>query len=282
MKKTFDIKRFILINIGIVMLGSGLYFFLIPSNLAVGGITGFATVINAIFPQVPVGIVMFISNIFLLFLAFIILDKEFAGYTIYVSLALSVYVYLLGVLFTMTGPLVDDIILNILYGVSIQGIGMAIILNQGTSSGGTDIIAKILEKYTGFSIGNSLILADLLVVLFSIPVFGLYTGMYAFWAMILNSTVIDRFITGINRRIKLVIISEKEEEIKSFIIEELNRGVTILYGAGGFSNEDKRVINTLVSRREYMKIRQYVKEVDPRAFIWVNFVHEVLGEGFSY
>lgn len=282
MKKTFDIKRFILINIGIVMLGSGLYFFLIPSNLAVGGISGFATVVNAIFPQVPVGILMFISNIFLLLLAFIILDKEFAGYTIYVSLALSVYVYLLGVLFTMTGPLVDDIILNILYGVSIQGIGMAIILNQGTSSGGTDIIAKILEKYTGFSIGNSLILADLLVVLSSIPVFGLYTGMYAFWAMILNSTVIDRFITGVNRRIKLVIISEKEEEIKSFIIEELNRGVTILYGAGGFSDKDKRVINTLVSRREYMRIRQYVREVDPKAFIWVNFVHEVLGEGFSY
>lgn len=281
-EKRFDIKRFILINIGIIMLGSGLHFFLVPSNLAVGGVTGFATVVNAILPQVPVGIIMFISNLALFILGFIMLEREFVGYTIYTSLVLSGYVYILEVVLPVTGPLVDDIILNIIYGIGIQGIGMAIILNQGTSSGGTDIIAKIVNKYTGFSIGNSLIIADALVVGSSIPVFGLYTGMYAFIGMLLNSTIIDRFIAGVNTKIKLVIISEKEAMISKFIIEELDRGVTLLYGAGGFSNEEKRVINSLVSRREYMRIKEYVKSVDPKAFIWVNFAHEVVGEGFSY
>ena len=143
-------------------------------------------------------------------------------------------------------------------------------------------MAKIVNKYTGFSIGNSLLIADVLVVLSSIPVFGIYTGMYAFIGMFLNSAIIDKFIAGFNTRLKIVIISEKEKEISNFIIQELDRGVTLLYGAGGFSNNDKRVINTLVSRREYMKIKEFVKEIDPKAFIWVNFVHEVLGEGFSY
>lgn len=282
MKKKFDIKRFILINIGIVILAIGLYFFLIPADLAVGGITGLAMVLNRITPLLPIGVIMFITNIILFVVAFIILGKEFVGYTIYSSLLLSGIISVLEIVSPLKGPFVDDIILNLVYGIVIQAIGMAIILNQGTSTGGTDIIAKIINKYTGFPMGQSLLLSDILIVVSSIFVFGLYIGMYALMGMFISSAVIDKFIAGFNTRIKVAIISEKEREISSYINHEVKRGVTLLYGAGGFSNSDKRIINTVVSRREYMKIKNHVKEIDPKAFIWVSFVNEVLGEGFSY
>lgn len=281
MKKSFNIKRFLLINLGIIILASGLHFFLIPSNLAVGGLTGFSMVVNYIVPIIPIGIIMFIANIFLFILAYIVIGKEFMGYTIYSSLVLSGIIYLLGIVAPINAPIVDDIILNLIYGIGIQGIGMAIVLNQGTSTGGTDIIAKIINKYTGLAIGRSLLLADIVIVASSIPAFGIYIGLYAFIGMFLNSVIIDKFIAGFNTRIKLAIISDKEREISAYVTHEIQRGVTLLYGAGGFSNSEKRVINTVVSRREYMRIKNHVKKIDPRAFIWVSFVNEVFGEGFS-
>lgn len=282
MKKKFDIKRFILINIGIIILASGMHFFLIPNNLAVGGVTGLAMVINNLIPRLPIGVIMFIANIFLFVIAFIVLGKEFVGYTIYASLVLSGVIYVFEMFLPLNQPIVDDIILNLVYGIIIQGIGMAIILNQRTSTGGTDIIAKIINKYTGFPIGQSLLLSDVLIVASSLFVFGVYIGLYAFIGMFLNSLIIDKFIAGFNTRIKIAIISEREKEISAYITREISRGVTLLYGAGGFSNSEKRIINTVVSRREYMRIKNRVKEIDPNAFIWVSFVNEVLGEGFSY
>ncbi len=282
MEKKHKIKRFLLINIGVLILAAGLYFFLIPANLAVGGVTGFSMVVNKLVPIFRVGTIMFVSNILLLILAFIFLGKEFTGYTIYASLLLSGIIFVLDILFPMEAPIVDDIILNLVYGIVIQAIGLAIVLNQGTSTGGTDIIAKIINKYTHLPMGNSLLIADILIVASSLMVFGVYIGLYAFIGMFLNSMIIDKFIAGFNTRIKVVIISEREREISSYINHEINRGVTLLYGAGGFSNSDKRIINTVVSRREYLRIKNHVKELDPKAFIWVSFVSEVLGEGFSY
>lgn len=281
-KGKLAIQRFLLINIGTIILAIGLYFFLIPADLAVGGVTGLAMVINKAFPIFRVGTMMFISNAILLILAFMILGKEFTGYTIYTSLVLSGLIDILDIMIPLQGPPVDDIILNLVFGIGIQGIGMAIILNKGTSTGGTDISAKIINKYTHFPIGISLLISDVLIVIASIFVFGLEKGLYAFMGITLNSLIIDKFIAGFNTRIKVMIISDKEKEISDYIINEVNRGVTFLYGAGGFSNTDKRIINTVVSRREYMKIKNHVRETDPHAFIWINFVNEVLGEGFSH
>ncbi len=282
MDKKFDFKRFLLINMGTMILAAGLYMFLIPAELAVGGVTGLAMVVNNVLPALSVGVIMFIANIILFILAFIILGKEFTGYTIYTSLVLSAIISVLDIIAPLNGPIVDDIALNLTYGIGIQAIGMAIILNQGTSTGGTDIVAKIINKYTDIPIGRSLLSADILIVISSIFVFGVELGLYAFIGIILNSLIIDKFIAGFNNRIKVVIISEREREISSYINKEIKRGVTLLYGAGGFSNTDKRIINTVVTRKEYLRIKKHVREIDPKAFIWINFVNEVLGEGFSY
>lgn len=281
MKGKFNFKSFAIMNFGVLIISLGLYFFLIPANLAVGGVTGFSIVVNKLFPIMPVGVIMIICNIVLFILAFAVIGPEFGGLTIYNSLLLSGLIYLFEIVFPMSKPFADDILINLIYGILIQGIGMAIIFNEDTSTGGTDIIAKIINKFTQIDIGKSLFIVDFLITLAAAFVFGLNLGLYAFLGALFNSAVIDRVIAGFNTRIKVAIISEKESEINRFITEEIKRGVTLLYGAGGFSNSDKRIINTVVSRREYMIIKNKIKEIDPKAFIWVSFVNEVLGEGFT-
>ncbi|MEW8973819.1 MAG: YitT family protein [Tissierellaceae bacterium] len=281
MKGKFNFRSFAIMNFGVLIISLGLYFFLIPANLAVGGVTGFSIVVNKLFPTMPVGVIMIICNIVLFILAFAVIGPEFGGLTIYNSLLLSGLIYLFEIVFPMSKPFADDILINLIYGILIQGIGMAIIFNEDTSTGGTDIIAKIINKFTQIDIGKSLFIVDFLITLAAAFVFGLNLGLYAFLGALFNSAVIDRVIAGFNTRIKIAIISDKEDEIKKFVTEEIKRGVTLLYGAGGFSNSDKRIINTVVSRREYMIIKNKIKEIDPRAFIWVSFVNEVLGEGFT-
>lgn len=282
MEKKFDIKSFLIINLGVIILALGLHIFLIPADLAAGGVTGIALVLNYIVPKIPVGIIMLISNVVLFILAFAIIGPGFGGYTIYTSLALSALIYIFELVIPINTPIIDDLMLNLIYGILIQGIGMAMILNEGTSSGGTDIIAKIINKFTNLEIGKSLFLADALIALSAAFIFGLELGLYALFGILINSFVIDSVIAGFNTKIEVAIISNKEKEVSKFITNELKRGVTLLYGVGGFSNSEKRIINTVVSRREYIKIKNHLKEIDPNAFIWVSFVHEVLGEGFSY
>lgn len=282
MKKKFDIKRFLIINFGTIILAFGVYYFLVPANLVVGGVSGLAMVLNHIIPSIPIGIFMLIFNVILFVLAFVVIGKEFGGYTIYTSLALSAIVSVLEIVSPMDGPLVDDMMLNLIFGILIHGAGMAMIFNQNTSTGGTDIVAKIISIFTHLEIGKSLLLSDFLIVLSGAAVFGVELGLYALLGSIINTVVIDKVIAGFGTRIKVSIISEKEKEITKFITTELVRGVTLFHGSSGFSNKDKKIINTIVSRKEYIKIKNKVKEIDPDAFVWMNFVNEVLGEGFTH
>lgn len=262
------------------MLSIGLCFFLMPSNLAIGGVSGFAMVLNRFFPILPVGAIMFVVNIILFILAFIIIGKEFGGYTIYASLCLSGIVYFLEILLPVREPIVDDILLNLIYGIIISGIGMGIIFYQNASTGGTDIIAKIINKFTHIDIGKSLLASDFLITVMAGFAFGPKMGMYALIGIIINSLVIDNIIAGFNTKINMMIISERYEEINRFILTEMDRGTTLYYAEGGHSRNRKMIVNTIVSKREYIRIKNFVKALDDRAFISLNFVSEVFGEGF--
>lgn len=276
----FNWKRFIKINFGIIILVAGLYFFLMPSNLAVGGVSGFAMVMNKFFPILPVGGIMLILNIILFILAFLIIGKEFGGYTIYASLAISGSIYVLEKIIPMNTPFVDDLLLNLVYGILICGVGMAIIFYQNASTGGTDILAKIINKFTHIDIGKSLLVSDFVITLLAGLAFGPKLGMYALMGIIINSLVIDNIIAGFNTKLNMMIISEKHEEINKFILEEIGRGTTLYHAQGGHSRKEKMIVNSIVSKREYIRIKKYVKALDTRAFVSLNFVSEVLGEGF--
>ena len=282
MKSKVNRKSFLIINLGLLITSLAMHFFLIPSNLAAGGVTGLGIIINNIFPMIPVGLIMIVFNIALFTLAFFVLGREFGGLTVYNSLLLSTLIYIFELLMPVSGPLIENLLVNLVYGVLISGAGMAIIFNQNASTGGTDIIAMIISKFTHLDIGKSLLIADSIVAIGAITVLGIEVGLYSLLGILVNTTLIDKIIAGFNTKYQVAIISDKEEIINKFITEEMVRGVTLLYGAGGFSRSEKRVIHTVVPRSEYLIIRNKVMEVDPKAFIWVNLVNEVHGEGYTY
>lgn len=277
-----NLKRLVIITLGLIIMAIGLHFFLFPANLASGGLSGFALLLNAVFPWISIGIIMLIGNVLLFVLAFLLIGPEFGGSTIYSSLMLSAIIGLLEKFVPVHGPLVDDILLNLFFGTLIPAIGMGIIFHQNSSTGGTDILAKILSKKTTLDIGKALMVVDFFIVLGAISIFGLRLGLYAMLGVIINAFVIDYVITGFHSRIYITIISREWAQINRYVIDEIDRGTTIYHAEGGWESDPKKVIHTITSKREYLDIRKFVKTVDPDAFVSIHFEHEVFGEGFHH
>ncbi|TFZ39697.1 YitT family protein [Soehngenia longivitae] len=278
----FNLKRFVYINIGLLIMTVGLYFFLMPSNLAVGGATGLAMILNYLIPSIPMGIILAALNVILFIVAFVAIGKDFGGYTIYSSFAFSAMIAIFEYIIPMKAPFTDDLFINLIFGILISGVGMGIVFNEDASTGGTDIIAKIINKYTGVAMGKSLLISDFLIVIFASFVYGARLGMYALLGIVINSFVIDKIISGFNVKMNMMIISKELDSINDFILNEIGRGTTIYIAMGGYSKEEKRIINTIVSRDEYVRIRDYIRSVDNKAFISVSHITEVEGEGFTY
>lgn len=192
--------KFIWINIGLIIMSIGLYFFLIPANLAVGGVAGLAMVIKHYCPVINLGILMWCFNIVLFVTAFFAIGKDFGKNSIYGSFALSGIIGVLEWLLPLKGPLGDDIFINLVFGILIQGIGMGIVFYCNASTGGTDIVAKIIHRYTDIPIGKALFLSDALITLAAGMAFGLTLGLYALLGILMNALIIDRVIEQMQDR----------------------------------------------------------------------------------
>lgn len=276
-----SLKDYIIITIGVLLVASGLYFFMMQNNIAAGGISGLAMVLNHYIPWLPVGGMMFIIDGVLFVVAFLVIGPDFGGRTIYSSLLLSSTTFLLEKFVPMKESLTGDMFMEMIFGIIISAIGLAVIFNKNASTGGTDIIAKILNKYFQVNMGKGVLMADLVVVTMAMAAFGLRQGLYALFAVILNGMVIDRAIEGLNSCKQVKIISDKYLVIESFILEDLGRGATVYNATGSFSQNEIKVLETIVSTKEFIRIKNYIKEIDPNAFVMVADVHETLGEGFK-
>lgn len=275
------IKGQILLNLGIILVVMGMYLFLMPNKLAIGGANGLAIVINKLLlPGVPVGIIMVIINVILFITAFSVIGKGFGIKTIYASFAVSLLIFLLERFVPITSPFTDDLLLEMISGIVISGIGMGMVFNQNASTGGTDISAKILNKFFHLDLGKGVFVSDMAVTVLAGFAFGLKLSMYAALGVLINAFIIDYIIEGFNLRKEVTIISSKFEEIKKYIIEDLERGFTIYYGEGGYSGEKRLIIVVIISRREFVKFRAFVNEIDPVAFLTIKNTHEVYGDGF--
>jgi uncharacterized membrane-anchored protein YitT (DUF2179 family) len=275
------IKEYMFITMGIIMVAIGTYYFLAAENLAAGGISGLAMVVNHYFSFISIGLFMLCVDIILFVIAFLLIGPSFGAKTIYASLGLSGIIWVLESTFPINGSITGDTFLSLIYGVLIAGIGMGIVFNQNASTGGTDIIAKIINKFSHIDIGKAMIMADIVVVILAALTFGIRIGMYALLGVIMNGVVIDSFINGLSMRKQVTIISAKGDEIKKFIMDELERGVTIYDAKGAYTGEEKEVLTTIMSRKEFIKLKGFIKKTDIRAFVTVSNVHEVLGEGFK-
>lgn len=274
-------REWALIHGGAFLVAAGIVYFLVPNNLAAGGVSGLAIVLGAFWPQLPVGFMMLGMNMVLFVAGFALIGREFGAKTVYTSFLVSGLTWFLEGFFPISGPLTDDILVQLVFGVLCSAAGMAVVFNQNASTGGTDITAKILNKFFHIDLGKGVLLSDFLIVAGAVAVFGPRVGMYALLGVIMNGILVDWFILGMKVHKYVMIISRESEKISAFILDELESGATIYEARGAYTGEPKEVISTIVNRRKFIRLRNFIRDIDPDAFISVQSIHEVLGEGFS-
>ncbi len=274
------IKDTLFIALGSFIVALGVYYFMVPENLATGGISGLSIVLHS-YLLLPISITNFILNTVLLIVSFFFLGKEFGGKTIVSVSFMSLSMYLMELFLPATKPVTDEVLLNLMCGIVISAIGLSIVFNHNASTGGTDIIAKILNKYFNMDMGKGLMAADIIVVILAFFTYGIQTGIIGAFGWFLNGIVVNYFIDGFSVKNEVVIITRKPEVIKNYIFEKLDRGVTIYKAQGGYTNEEKDIIVTILARREYYILKNMLKRLDEESFVIVRTVQEVYGFGFS-
>ncbi len=281
-------KTFLYMNLGILLLAVGIYFFKAPRGFATGGVSGIAIILSNIFPEMPMGLFILVINVFLLILGVIILGKECGGLTIYCSLAYSLITAVFEKLFPNLEPLTDYPLLELVYAVLLSGIGAAILFKCKASSGGTDIIALILKKYTQMNVGISLLCVDFFIAAATFIDwkadgsigFDAQTGMFTMLGLFAKVFVVDDIIDSINLCKAFTIITTKPDEINQYIMRDIRHGVTTYPAKGAYTGADKTVIVTVCRRSEAIKLRRFVLSVDPEAFIIITKTSEIMGKGF--
>lgn len=273
------IKEYLLTTIGVALTAIALEYFFFPCDIAAGGVSGIGLVVNKV-SGLDTSIVVLVLNILLFILAFIVLGKSFGAKSIYATVMLSVFMWIIEKILK-PGILTENMFLASVFGSILLGIGAAIVFHQGASTGGTSIIAAIISKFTPIGIGISVLLTDSFVCLLAISVFGVDKGLFGFFSVILIGLIIDKFIDGFNTCKQVFIITSKEKEIVNHIIKNIDRGCTVLNGNGGYTGSDVKIIYTVLNSNQFIALKKHVKEIDPAAFLTVNDSTEVLGEGFK-
>ena len=273
------IKEYLLTTIGVALTAIALEYFFFPCDIAAGGVSGIGLVVNKV-SGLDTSIVDLVLNILLFILAFIVLGKSFGAKSIYATVMLSVFMWIIEKILK-PGILTENMFLASVFGSILLGMGAAIVFHQGASTGGTSIIAAIISKFTPIGIGISVLLTDSFVCLLAISVFGVDKGLFGFFSVILIGLIIDKFIDGFNTCKQVFIITSKEKEIVNHIIKNIDRGCTVLNGNGGYTGSDVKIIYTVLNSNQFIALKKHVKEIDPAAFLTVNDSTEVLGEGFK-
>ena len=280
MKKIIpSLKEYFLITASTLMIVAGVYFFKFPNNFTFGGVTGLSVVLSDIFPFSP-GTVNFAISMLLMILGFLFLGRKFGIKTVYSSALLSVGLSVMERIYPMEQPLTDEPMLELVFAIILPAFGSAILFNIGASSGGTDIIAAIVKKYSGADIGKALFLSDVLITLSSCFVFDIKTTLFSFLGLIAKSLVIDGVIENINLCKYFNVVCSNPAPICDFIIHKLNRSATVFEAQGAFSHEKKYVILSAMQRPQALLLRQYIKSVEPSAFLLISNTSEIIGKGF--
>lgn len=272
------------ILIGTLLIAAGLYFFWAPSDLAAGGVSGLSIVIKSLLPTIPIGVIMFGLDMMMFTVGFIVLGKSFGAKSLICSITVSVIMTIMEWIWPNWQAISEDQLILLLFGALFIALGQAIVFNVEASSGGTDIIAKIITKYSPLNIGTALLISDMVVVLLATGIFGLEKGLYAALGVIVVTNLIDYIIAGLNVERYVIIVPSDENKskvINEYVLDQLERGTTLYNATGGYSGEGKTLITTVVERKEFIELKKEVLKYDPSAFMMIQNVHEVIGEGFK-
>lgn len=269
MKRTEIIREYTIITLGTLVIAAAVYFFLVPANLAVGSISGLAVVISQFLP-LPVSYITFGLNMICLVLGFVLIGNEFGAKTVYTSILMPLFLRAFEHLFPGFTSLTEDAFLDMLCYCFVVSIGLALLFLRNASSGGLDIIAKILNKYFRMDLGAAMSASGMVVALLSALCYDKKIVIISLIGTYLNGIILDKFIFGLDEKKKVCIISPRFEEIKDFILNELHSGATVYESFGAYGDMPKRLeIQTIVDKSEYSALMKFMNRIDPKAFMTV-------------
>ena len=257
-----------ILTVAVAIIAAAVYFFLVPSHASVSSISGLGIVLSNFVP-LPLSAITMILNVVLLLIGFVTCGKEFGIKTVYTSIMLPLFLGLFEVVFPKAGSMTDSQELDVLCYILVVSVGLSILFNRNASSGGLDIVAKIMNKYLHIELGRAMSLSGMCVALSAALVYDKKTVVLSVLGTYFNGIILDHFIFDQNRKRRVCIITGKEEELRQFIIRDLHSGATVYEAIGAYNLEKHNEIITIVDKSEYQKLMKFINEIDPKAFITV-------------
>ena len=262
------LKETAILTVAVAIIAAAVYFFLVPSHASVSSISGLGIVLSNFIP-LPLSAITMILNVVLLLIGFVTCGREFGVKTVYTSVMLPVFLGLFELLFPNIGSLTDSQELDVLCYILVVSVGLSILFNRNASSGGLDIVAKIMNKYLHMELGRAMSLSGMCVALSAALVYDKKTVVLSILGTYFNGIILDHFIFDNNIKRRVCIITKKEEELRQFITRDLHSGATIYEATGAYNFEKHNEIITIVDKSEYQKLMKFINELDPKAFITV-------------
>ena len=269
------LKECFIVSIACIIMAFNTNYFYLGNKLAQGGVSGLSLIIHYV-TDIDISYIYLALNIPLIIVAYIFIGKDFVFKTLFATIILTIFLKVFG---SFRGP-IDDILMASIFGGGINGIAIGIIFYAGGSSGGTDIIAKIINQHYGVAIGKILLTIDFIILSMVAFIFGKVIFMYTLISLLVSSKMIDIIQEGIYSAKGVTIITNKVEELRKKIMEDTGRGITLINAKGAYTQKEIGMLYCVVGKYQLMKVKNIVKEIDPTAFMIVNQVHEVIGKGF--
>lgn len=267
-------KQYLIITIGTIIIASAVFFFMLPSQVSVGSASALALVISNFVP-LPVSVITFYLNLILLIIGFLLLGHEFGIKTVYASLLMPAVMRVYELLFPNFESLTQDPVLDVLCYTLVVGIGLALLFSCDASSGGLDIVAKLMNRYLHIDLGEAMSLSGMLVALSSALCYDKKTVVLSVLGTYFGGIVVDHFIFGLNLKRRVCIISARADEIIDFLLNTLDTNASIYRATGAYDGIERREIITIVDNQEYKQLMAFVKKIDPNAFITVYSVSKI-------
>lgn len=277
MKKNNKVREYIIITIAMLIVSAAVYFFMISSGIVIGSISGLALVLSQLI-HIPVSLITFALNGFLLIVGFIFVGKDFGAKTVYTSMLLPVFLWIFEQIAPNAGSATGNIVFDLMAYILVAGLGQALLFHVNASSGGLDILAKIINKFTHLELGKAVTITGIVTALTSVLVYDVSTLIISILGTYANGIAVDYFIDGFNKRKRVCILSEEYPVIQEYIMNELHRGVTKYEAQGAYGGKKQTELVTILSQQEYKQLLNYLHQNHTNIFVTVSTVNEVIGQ----
>ena len=273
-------KAMAYLHLGTLLTALGVYFFKFPNHFTTGGVSGISILLSRFFPEITTATMNLILNLLLLLVGAVFLGRSFGVRTAYSSVLYSLITLGLEKIAPMTAPMTSQPVLELIFAVGLPAVGSAILFNANASSGGTDVIAMLVKKYSHMNIGLALALADVTVAVGACFVFGMETGLFSLFGLFLKSMLVDQVMDNLRTCKVFQIITDHPEPICDFIMNKLHHSATVTVGEGSYTHNNHKIVMTVVNRSQAIRLQLFVRATDPQSFITITTSSEIIGKGF--